>query len=52
MLNLQAVVAQGRAVLATFGVKLTRKKKKPTTPTSETVAAPQPSAPVVLPVAA
>lgn len=52
ILNLQAVVAQGRAVLATFGVKLTRKKKKTATPAAETVAAPQPSAPVVMPVAA
>lgn len=39
ILNLQGVVAQGRAVLATFGVKLTRKTKKKTAATNS-----QPSA--------
>ena len=54
LLNLQAVVAQGRAVLATFGVKVASKRKKKS-PTSEQVAPPasQPTPqPVVLPVAA
>lgn len=53
MLNLQAVVAQGRAVLATFGVKLTRKmKKKTTAPANEATPAAVLPAPVVVPVAA
>ncbi len=56
ILNLQAVVAQGRAVLATFGVKLTRKTKKKAANTNTEPAAPttvQPATqPVVMPVAA
>jgi hypothetical protein len=46
ILSLQSIVAQGRAVLATFGVKLTRKTKKKSAPSSSTTSsqpAPQPT---------
>ena len=52
ILNLQAAVAQGRAVLATFGVKHTRKtKKKTATPTTVPAASPTVAQPALAPVA-
>ena len=53
LLNLQAAVAQGRAVLAAFGVKLARKVKKTSAPAEPAAQPTSPSTqPVVVPVAA
>lgn len=52
ILNLQGAVAQGRAVLATFGVKLTRKTKKKNSSTNNQVAAQPGPQPTLVPAAA
>lgn len=52
ILNLQGAVAQGRAVLATFGVKLTRKMKKKSSSTNNQIAAQPGPQPTLVPAAA